>query len=248
MKKLLSIILTLLMLVGILASCGNYESPDENPDDTGSNDEATGGEDSELENDPAMGNKPTVPPIEIEYDAEREAKDNEFSFDSIVVERYGYDIVAAGRYYGNDFDNVKYYGSYYRIIDNYDDFSTLTAWGNKIDKSVFNDNFILVLHTYKKCDLYYSHSDFNKLNQKGQFGNFDVDLQTGELEIFEFCSTVEPTLDIDGYIPPKLEDYTVVFPTEKQETIYLVIPKDEMPSNLPINGEISFYEVIDIAE
>ena len=42
MKKLFSIVLILLMLVGILASCGNYESPDENPADTGSNDSKLG--------------------------------------------------------------------------------------------------------------------------------------------------------------------------------------------------------------
>ena len=224
------------MLVIIVASCGNYENPDKNPADTGSN----------LEND--KDNESTVPPIEVEYDEEREAKDNEFSFDSIVVERYGYDIVAAGRYYGKDFDNVKYYGSYYRIIDNYEDFSELTQFGEKIDKHIFDENFILILYTYEKCDVYYSHSKFNRLNCRGYFEDFDCDSHTEELEIFECCFTVESTPDIDGYIPPKLQDYTVVFPTEKQETIYLVIPKDEMPNNLPINGEINFYKVIDIAE
>ena len=57
MKKLLSIILALLMLVGILASCGNYKSPDKKPANTGSNEETTGGGNSNLENDPE--NKPS---------------------------------------------------------------------------------------------------------------------------------------------------------------------------------------------
>ena len=235
--KRISILISLIMILCLVfVSCNNI--PSDTDTNTGEN---SGGN---LEND--VNSDDTS--IKVEYDEEREANDSEFHFDNIVIERNGYDLVAGGRYYGNDFDNVKYYGSYYRIIDNYSDFSTLTAWGNKIDKSVFNDNFILVLHTYKRCDLYYSHSDFNKLNQRGRFGNFDVDLQTGELEIFESWYLGGGVPDVDGYIPPKQEDYTVVFPTEKQETIYLLIPKDEMPSNLPINGEINFYEVIDIAE
>ena len=143
MKNILSIILALLMLVGILASCGNYENPND---------------DKDLDNQDKL--EPIVP--------NDDTKD--FPFDNIVLVRNGYDIVAAGRYYGDDFDNVKYYGSYYRIIDNYDDFSTLTAWGNKIDKSVFNDNFILVLHTYKNHYLYNSAR-----SEKGTFSTLKIE-------------------------------------------------------------------------
>ena len=209
MKKLFSIILTLLMLVGILASCGNYENPND---------------DKDLDNQDKL--EPIVP--------DEDTKD--FPFDNIVLVRNGYDIVAAGRYYGDDFDNVKYYGSYYRIIDNYDDFSTLTAWGNKIDKSVFNDNFILVLHTYKSAyDTYYTHSKYNDLNGKGMYQDFGIN-ESGNLVIFEGKGgSYRPAI---GEEIINMEDYEVTLPIETQETIYLVIPRSELPFGININGKI----------
>jgi len=166
--------------------------------------------------------------------------DEEFPFDNIVIERSGYDIVAAGKYYGNDFDNIKYYGSYYRIIDNYEDFSELTAWGKNIDESLFGDNFILVLHTYKNSyDTYYSHSKYNELNGKGRYRDFGLS-ESGKLMITEgkSCSAKE----VVGEAPNYIEDYEVILPIETQETIYLVIPKAEMPNNTKLSGEIILYQ------
>ena len=181
--------------------------------------------------------------IQVEYNPETEAKDNEFPFDSIILEQSGYKVVAAGKYYGNDFDNIKYYGSYYRIIDNYEDFSELTAWGNNIDESLFSDNFILVLHTYKNAyDTYYSHSKYNELNGKGRYSDFGLS-ESGKLMITEgkSCSAKE----VVGEAPNYIEDYEVILPIETQETIYLVIPKAEMPNNIKLNGEIIlFHNVI----
>ena len=74
--------------------------------------------DTETETVTDTGTETTVDTsIQVEYDSEREAKDNEFPFENIRINRSGYDIIAAGKYYGNDFDNIKYYGSYYRIIE-----------------------------------------------------------------------------------------------------------------------------------
>lgn len=217
MKRLLSIILALLMLIGILASCGNYE----NLDDT------------------ATGDKPTVPPIEIEYDAEREAKDNEFPFDNIIVERHGYDIVAAGRYYGNDFDNIKYCGSYYRIIDNYEDFSELTQWGNKTNETIFNDNFILVLHSYKKtCNDYYTHPKYSELNGKGTYKNFGVN-ESGAVVIFESKSGSGGAVIGEGFV--SFEECENKLPIETKETIYLIVPKTDLDSSVKVNGEIKLF-------
>lgn len=221
------------MLCLVFISCNNSNSPDANSNNT-STDTST---------DTAIDTS-----IQVEYDAERESSDNEFPFDNIIVERNGYDIVSAGKYYGSDFDNVKYYGSYYRIIDNYENFSEITQWGEKIDKSVFNNNFVLVLYSYTKCSVYYSHPEFHELNGIGQFFDFKFDVNNSKISISETHSINGMNIDKDGYVPPKIEDYTVVFPSEKQETIYLLIPKDEMPNNLPINGEISFYEKIIIEE
>ena len=153
MKKLLAAISMLLVLSIMIVACDIIP----NGDALSTGDESS----DELNPD----NNDTVDTsIKIEDDADREDKDNEFPFENIIVERNGYDIIAAGKYYGNDFDNVKYYGSYYRIIDNYTDFSELTQWGNKIEKSVFDENFVLVLYSHTSCCVYFSHPEFHKLN------------------------------------------------------------------------------------
>ena len=240
MKKLFSIILTLLMLIGILASCGSYESPDENPANTGSNGETTGGGNSNLEND--KDNESTVPPIEVEYDEEREANDSEFPFDNIVIERNGYDLVAGGRYYGNDFDNVKYYGSYYRIIDNYSDFSELTQWGNDIDESTFNDNFVLVLYSYKNHYLYNSVR-----SEKGTFSTLKIETNSIKLSLIEEWVVDGRAEIVDGETiisQTKWKENEILFPIDVHEILYLLIPKNELPNELPINGEINVKTLI----
>ena len=229
MKKLLSIILVVLMLTALLASCG---TPVNTNLDTDTNTDTTSDTSQE----------PVDTSIKVEYDAEREASDNEFPFDNIVVERNGYDIVAAGKYYGDDFDNVKYYGSYYRIIDNYNDFSELTAWGNKIDESLFSDNFILVLHLYKCAyDTYYTHAKYNELNGKGIYRDFGLN-ESGKLAIIESKNGNDRA--VVGEDPIYIEDYETILPVETTETMYLVIPKIEMPKDIQINGEILFYQKV----
>lgn len=174
--------------------------------------------------------------------------DEEFPFDNIIVERNGYDIVAAGKYYGNDFDNVKDYGSYYRIIDNYEDFSDLTQWGNQIDEAIFDENFILVLYSYSKSSVYYSHPNFNELNGLGQFKYLEMGTSTDKLSIFEIWVLDTLTPDTDDYTPLDYNDYKVVFPKEMHEIIYLIIPKKELPISMHINGEIKLRKGISKAE
>ncbi|MBQ7906880.1 MAG: hypothetical protein IJ309_02795 [Clostridia bacterium] len=225
MKKLLIAISILLVLSIMIVACDIIPSGDEL---------SSGNEDGgELNPD----NNDTVDTsIKIEDDVDREDKDSEFPFEAVIVERDGYDIVAAGKYYGNDFDNVKYYGSYYRIIDNYDDFSELTAWGETVDKSLFDDNFILVLHSYKRAyDTYYTHSKYNELNGKGLYTNFGLN-KTGILTISEGKSGSDRA--VIGEEPIYIEDYETVLPIETKETIYLVIPKSELPNDITVNGEI----------
>ena len=126
--------------------------------------------------------------------------DEEFPFDTIIVERNGYDIVAAGKYYGDDFDSVIDYGSYYRIIDNYEDFSKLTQWGNQLDKAIFDENFVLVLYSYTKCSVYYSHPKFYELNGIGQFCDFKFDVNNSKISISETYSINGMNIDKDGYV------------------------------------------------
>lgn len=269
MKKLLSMILVLLMLTVLLASCGtpvntntetdtntetNVDTDNTNPDTNTDSNVNTGDTNSDTNENINSGENPEGgdtgndnaidTSIKVEYDAEREASDNEFPFDNIVVERNGYDIVAAGKYYGDDFDNVKYYGSYYRIIDNYNDFSEFTAWGNKIDESVFEENFILVLHTYKNYDVYYSYSeyyDFNNLYNRGCFENFGIDKNTNKLKIDETWVVAFFGSLFYGPPAPSIADCEILIPTEKHETVYLLIPKTELKDEMPINGEIELY-------
>ncbi len=242
MKKILVTIAMILTLCLFFVACGKETDSSH----TDSNLNGSSGISSGTDTNGSANTVDTS--IEVDYDADRAAQDNEFPFDSIIIERNGYDLVAAGKYYGNDFDNVEYYGSYYRIIDNYADFLELTLWGNRTDKSVFDDNFVLVLYSYTKCSVYYSHPEFHKLNDKGQFSDFRFDVTHNKICISETHSVNDMNIDKDGYVPPKIEDYTVIYPIEKQEIIYLLISKDEKPSNLPKNGEIDFYEEIIMAE
>ena len=228
------------------------ENPDSGNTENDNNNEGENPDSGNTENDNVNeGEKPDVgdtgndntidTSIKVEYDAEREASDNEFPFDNIIVERNGYDIVSAGKYYGDDFDNIIYYGSYYRIIDNYNDFSELTAWGNKIDESVFEDSFVLVLYTYKNYDVYYSPSefyDFNNLYNRGCFENFEIDKNTNKLKIDETWVAMFFGSPFYGPSAPSIADCEILIPTEKHEIIYLLIPKTDLKDELPINGEI----------
>ena len=262
MKKIITMMLIVLMLVGVLISCNTNDVDTNSKIDTQTDTSTNKNTDTDINiNENSTNNfdmnsnnvwsdsKDILDTLVPEDDEILDNQnildtlvpnDEEFPFDNIVIERSGYDIVAAGKYYGNDFDNIKYYGSYYRIIDNYEDFSELTAWGKNIDESLFGDNFILVLHTYKNSyDTYYSHSKYNELNGKGRYRDFGLS-ESGKLMITEgkSCSAKE----VVGEAPNYIEDYEVILPIETQETIYLVIPKAEMPNNTKLSGEIILYQ------
>ena len=173
--------------------------------------------------------------IKVDYDADREAQDNEFPFDNIVIERNGYDIVAAGKYYGKDFDNIKYYGSYYRIIDNYEDFSKLTQWGNQLDETIFDENFVLVLYSYKNHYIYNSVQ-----SQKGTYKSLKIETDLNELSIIEEWIRSSRIEIVDGErVPSTYYEDEILFPIEVQETIYLLIPKNEVHSDLSVSGKIN---------
>lgn len=161
--------------------------------------------------------------------------DEDFPFDNIVVERSGYDIVAAGKYYGNDFDNIKYYGSYYRIIDNYEDFSELTQWGNQVDKSVFDSNVILVLHSYR------SHYVYNSIrSEKGIFIELKEEKGSKKLSLTEmWIISDRAEIGKEDTIGSRTKAKSAfLYPIDVKETQYLLIPKEDLPSNLPVNGEL----------
>ena len=251
MKKLFSILLVILMLIGMLVSC-NVDNTDTNTNtntntssdiDTSTQTDTNTDTSTDTSTDTAIDTS-----IQVEYDAERESSDNEFPFDNIVVERNGYDIVSAGKYYGSDFDNVKYYGSYYRIIDNYEDFSKLTQWGNQLDETIFDENFIFVLYSYSNCSVYYSHPTFNDLNGLGEFAYFKMDMNSDKLSIFEIWSLDIRLPDKDNYTPLDYNYYKVVVPKEAHEIIYLIIPKNELPNSMHINGEVKLIKGISKAE
>lgn len=233
MKKIFIVISLMLTLCLSFVSCNNSSD-----NDTNSNTQ----DDEDLDNQDILDTDDTS--IQIEYDAEREAKDNEFPFDNIIIERYGYDIVAAGKYYGNDFDSVTDYGSYYRIIDNYVDFSELTAWGNQVDESAFDENVVLVLHSYK------SYCTYNSIkHEKGSFIELKSQTNSEKISLIEMWVRSSRAEIVDGEIVVKTnEENVILFPMDVKETLYLLIPKEELPENLPVNGEICLLERIEEME
>ena len=168
---------------------------------------------------------------------------NEKPYNNVVLERNGYDIISAGEYYGLDFESLSNYGTYYRIIDNYTDFSKLTEWGKEIDESIFNESFVLVLYSYKNHIVYYSHPSYYKLNGPGQFSEFDKSLESNCLTLRETWTISTPGALIDGN-QMNSENCRELIPANVKEIIYLLIPKSELPLNVPVNGEIELYNVI----
>ena len=52
----------------------------------------------------------------------------------------------------------------------------------------------------------------------------------------------------DNYTPLDYNDYKVVVPKEAHEIIYLIIPKNELPNSMHINGEVKLIKGISKAE
>ena len=104
---------------------------------------------------------------------------------------------------------------------------------------MFDDCFVLVLHTYKNQHVYYSH-----LDEKGEYMDFGFDTSSNDLELRErwiWNGGPDGIIDSNGneIELPETESRRTEFPANVCETIYLLISKNELPSNLPINGEIN---------
>lgn len=117
MKKLLSILLALILCVGTLVSCGNEE---------------TSSSESEQESEKGQVSLLTSPPNDE------------------VVSTY-YQIKSGISYKGEEmrekgeYPNDYVYGTYFKIIDTYDEFVASISKGDDIDESFFEKNFIYVI-------------------------------------------------------------------------------------------------------
>ena len=257
MKKIITMMIVMLILVGVLVSCNTNDvdtnsnidiqpgaSTNKNTDtDINTNEISTNNFDMN-NNNVSSDSRDILDTLAQNDDKNLDNQDildtlvpndEDFPFDNIVVERSGYDIVAAGKYYGNDFDNIKYYGSYYRIIDNYEDFSELTQWGNQVDKSVFDSNVILVLHSYR------SHYVYNSIrSEKGIFIELKEEKGSKKLSLTEmWIISDRAEIGKEDTIGSRTKAKSAfLYPIDVKETQYLLIPKEDLPSNLPVNGEL----------
>ena len=170
MKKLFSIILALLMLVGILASCGNYESPDKNPANTGSNGETTGGGNSNLGNDPENNPNEENTPVLSEksgnqvYFAIEEKKDYYTEIKDYVEITDCFEIPS-------DENGYKKTGAYFKVIPTYEELLTYIE-APDLDSNIFDLNYVVCVKqffydgTHKKrligyYDLNFSNDKYN---------------------------------------------------------------------------------------
>ena len=229
MKKLLSIILALLMLVGILASCGNYESPDENPDDTGSNDETTGGEDSELENDPE--NKPSEEntPVLSEksgnqvYFAFEEKKDYYTEIKDYVEITDCFEIP-------KDENGYKKTGAYLKVISTYDELLTYIEAPN-LDSSIFNSSYVLCIKQFF----------YDGVHSKRLIGYYDLKLNDGKYDIsLDYYRSNEQKDYIQPMIPYEYVSYVVVSKSS--------IKYSEQIVQISVNGKYALKDEIFIDE
>lgn len=87
-------------------------------------------------------------------DTESEIGVNELSITTKSVVNTFYPMIDCGRYEGTEFARIDINTCEYRIIDTYEELCTLTSLGEGYSKTIYDENVILALHTYRICDKY----------------------------------------------------------------------------------------------
>jgi len=194
MKRLISILLSLIFIFS-LSACSN---------NTVNTDTQTEAEDTSIKISDSEKERREETELGIQNPYISKAEDGYYS------------VIRCGKYLGNDFKNTDYYENYYRIIDNYEDFCSLTQIGSQYDKEIFNEYSVLVIHRYT----------YNI----GNYGIKFYGLKKAEHYVYNVHLEIWEEL---------ANDYLPDIPGEVRQTIYLLIPNSDIPQNVEMNGEIS---------
>ena len=162
MKKKIILLALIISVLLILSACGNTESTDtqlETTTDDSNTETSTNDSNTETSTKPSYSKFDNAIQPVITYKTEKK------SYYKKVLEYFG-----QYEYVGKDLPTD--YGDYYKVVKAYDDFSELVK-SNYLEKSVFEDNYVLVIHR-KYGGRYITDMGFS--NFKIENGEASIDL------------------------------------------------------------------------
>lgn len=160
MKKKIILLALIISVLLILSACGNTESTDtqlETTTDDSNTETSTNPSYSKFDN--------AIQPV-ITYKTEKK------SYYEKVLEYFG-----QYEYVGKDLPTD--FGDYYKVVKAYDDFSELVK-SNYLEKSVFEDNYVLVIHR-KYGGRYITDMGFSNFKIENGEASIDLYEYTGDL-------------------------------------------------------------------
>ena len=206
------------MLVGILASCGSYESPDENPANTGSNEETTGGGNSNLGNDPE--NKPSGENTPVL--SEKSGNQVYFAFEEkkeYYTEIKNHVEISECFEIPKDENGHKKAGAYLKFISTYDELLTYIE-APDLDSSIFGSNYVVCIKQFF----------YDGIHEKRLIGYYELNFSNDKYNI---CLDYYKSVDQVSYNEVVLS---------YEYTNFIVVPKNSVKytehlQQVTVNGE-----------
>lgn len=169
MKKKIILLALIISVLLILSACGNTESTDtqlETNTDDSNTETSTNDSNTETNTNPSYSKFDNAIQPVITYKTEKK------SYYEKVLEYFG-----QYEYVGKDLPTD--YGDYYKVVKAYDDFSELVK-SNYLEKSVFEDNYVLVIHR-KYGGRYITDMGFSNFKIENGEASIDLYEYTGNL-------------------------------------------------------------------
>ena len=169
MKKKIILLALIISVLLILSACGNTESTDtqlETTTDDSNTETSTNDSNTETSTNPSYSKFDNAIQPVITYKTENK------SYYEKVLEYFG-----QYEYVGKDLPTD--FGDYYKVVKAYDDFSELVK-SNYLEKSVFEDNYVLVIHR-KYGGRYITDMGFSNFKIENGEASIDLYEYTGNL-------------------------------------------------------------------
>ena len=169
MKKKIILLALIISVLLILSACGNTESTDtqlETTTDDSNTETSTNDSNTETSTKPSYSKFDNAIQPVITYKTEKK------SYYEKVLEYFG-----QYEYVGKDLPTD--FGDYYKVVKAYDDFSELVK-SNYLEKSVFEDNYVLVIHR-KYGGRYITDMGFSNFKIENGEASIDLYEYTGNL-------------------------------------------------------------------
>ena len=169
MKKKIILLALIISVLLILSACGNTESTDtqlETTTDDSNTETSTNDSNTETSTNPSYSKFDNAIQPVITYKTEKK------SYYKKVLEYFG-----QYEYVGKDLPTD--FGDYYKVVKAYDDFSELVK-SNYLEKSVFEDNYVLVIHR-KYGGRYITDMGFSNFKIENGEASIDLYEYTGDL-------------------------------------------------------------------